>query len=42
MILTVSMVILEVAFQRNDFSYVAVAQTSSSTTPFLYRAAALA
>jgi cytochrome c-type biogenesis protein CcmF len=33
--------ILEVAFVRNDFSYDTVAQTSSTTTPLLYRMAAL-
>jgi cytochrome c-type biogenesis protein CcmF len=40
-ILTVAMVILEIAFIRNDFSYNTVANTSSTTTPLLYRAAAL-
>src|SRR3984957_6131943 len=40
-ILTVAMLILEVAFIRNDFSYDTVAQTSSTTTPLLYRMAAL-
>src|SRR3984885_7854426 len=40
-ILTVAMVILEVAFIRNDFSYNTVAQTSSTTTPLLYRMAAV-
>jgi len=40
-ILTVAMAILEVAFIRNDFSYNTVANTSSTTTPLLYRAAAL-
>ena len=39
-ILTVAMAILEVAFIRNDFSYNTVANTSSTTTPLLYRAAA--
>src|SRR5579883_2389030 len=40
-ILTVAMAILEVAFLRNDFSYNTVALTSSTSTPLLYRAAAL-
>jgi cytochrome c-type biogenesis protein CcmF len=40
-IVTVAVVILEVAFIRNDFSYNTVAETSSSTTPLLYRLAAL-
>ena len=40
-VLTLAMVILEVAFVRNDFAYVAVANTSSSTTPLLYRLAAM-
>jgi cytochrome c-type biogenesis protein CcmF len=40
-VLTLAMVILEVAFVRNDFSYVAVANTSSTTTPLLYRVAAM-
>jgi cytochrome c-type biogenesis protein CcmF len=40
-ILTVAMVILEVAFIRNDFTYNTVAETSSTTTPLLYRMAAL-
>jgi len=40
-ILTVAMAILEVAFIRNDFSYNTVAHTSSTTTPLLYRAAAM-
>jgi len=40
-ILTVAMVILEVAFIRNDFAYNTVANTSSTTTPLLYRAAAM-
>jgi cytochrome c-type biogenesis protein CcmF len=40
-ILTVAMLILEVAFIRNDFSYNTVYNTSSSTTPLLYRAAAM-
>jgi cytochrome c-type biogenesis protein CcmF len=41
LILTVAMVILEIAFIRNDFSYNTVAQTSSTTTPLLYRVAAV-
>jgi cytochrome c-type biogenesis protein CcmF len=40
-ILTVAMVILEIAFIRNDFSYNTVANTSSTTTPLLYRVAAM-
>jgi cytochrome c-type biogenesis protein CcmF len=40
-ILTVAIAILEVAFIRNDFSYDTVANTSSTTTPLLYRAAAM-
>ncbi|HEY5389193.1 MAG TPA: cytochrome c-type biogenesis CcmF C-terminal domain-containing protein, partial [Solirubrobacteraceae bacterium] len=40
-VLTLAMVILEVAFVRNDFSYTAVAMTSSTTTPLLYRVAAM-
>jgi cytochrome c-type biogenesis protein CcmF len=40
-ILTVAMAILEIAFIRNDFSYNTVANTSSTTTPLLYRAAAM-
>src|SRR5579864_8568251 len=40
-ILTVAMVVLEVAFLRNDFSFNTVASTSSRTTPALYRAAAV-
>jgi cytochrome c-type biogenesis protein CcmF len=40
-IVTVAVAILEVAFIRNDFSYNTVAGTSSSTTPFFYRLAAL-
>ena len=34
-------VILDVAFLRNDFSYNVVAQASSTTTPTLYKAAAI-
>jgi len=40
-ILTVAMAVLEVAFLRNDFSFNTVANTSSRTTPGLYRAAAV-
>jgi cytochrome c-type biogenesis protein CcmF len=40
-ILTVAIAILEVAFVSNDFAYDTVAATSSTTTPLLYRAAAL-
>jgi cytochrome c-type biogenesis protein CcmF len=40
-VLTLAMVILEIAFVRNDFSYTAVANTSSTTTPLLYRVAAM-
>src|ERR1700730_4887549 len=40
-ILTVAFAILEAAFLRNDFSYTTVANTSSTSTPLLYRAAAL-
>src|SRR5580704_3740598 len=35
------MVMLEIAFVRNDFAYTAVANTSSTTTPLLYRVAAM-
>jgi cytochrome c-type biogenesis protein CcmF len=37
----VAFVILDVAFIRSDFSYNIVAEGSSSTTPFFYRAAAI-
>ena len=40
-ILTVAMAILEVAFISNDFAYNTVAETSSTTTPLLYRMSAL-
>jgi len=40
-ILTVAMAVLEVAFLRNDFTFNTVADTSSRTTPALYRAAAV-
>jgi cytochrome c-type biogenesis protein CcmF len=41
LILTVAYAVLEVAFLRNDFSFTTVADTSSRTTPGLYRAAAV-
>src|ERR1700733_8804383 len=41
LILTVAMLVLEVAFLGNDFTFNAVADTSSRTTPALYRAAAV-
>src|SRR5215831_9685043 len=40
-ILTVSFAVLEIAFLRNDFLFNTVADTSSRTTPALYRAAAV-
>jgi cytochrome c-type biogenesis protein CcmF len=40
-ILTVAFAVLEVAFLRNDFTFNTVANTSSRTTPTLYRAAAV-
>ena len=40
-ILTVAFVVLEVAFLGNDFAFNTVADTSSRTTPALYRAAAV-
>ncbi|HEV2981063.1 MAG TPA: cytochrome c-type biogenesis CcmF C-terminal domain-containing protein [Solirubrobacteraceae bacterium] len=40
-ILTVAFAVLEVAFLRNDFTFNTVADTSSRTTPALYRAAAV-
>ena len=40
-VLTVAMVVLEVAFLGNDFAFNTVADTSSRTTPMLYRAAAV-
>jgi cytochrome c-type biogenesis protein CcmF len=40
-VLTVAMIVLEVAFLRNDFAFNTVADTSSRTTPALYRAAAV-
>jgi cytochrome c-type biogenesis protein CcmF len=40
-VLTVAFAVLEVAFLRNDFAFHTVAETSSRTTPLLYRAAAV-
>jgi cytochrome c-type biogenesis protein CcmF len=40
-VLTVAFAVLEVAFLRNDFAFSTVADTSSRTTPGLYRAAAV-
>jgi cytochrome c-type biogenesis protein CcmF len=40
-LLTVGVVVLEIAFVGNDFAFNAVADTSSRTTPLLYRMAAL-
>jgi len=40
-LLTVAMAVLEVAFLRSDFAFNTVADTSSRTTPELYRAAAV-
>src|ERR1700684_4474699 len=40
-ILTVAMLVLEVAFLTNDFAFNTVADTSSRTTPAAYRAAAV-
>jgi len=40
-LLTVAFAVLEIAFLRNDFSFNTVADTSSRTTPTLYRAAAV-
>src|SRR5437660_9712096 len=40
-ILTVAFAVLELAFLRNDFTFNTVADTSSRTTPALYRAAAV-
>src|SRR5438132_14416290 len=40
-ILTVAFAVLEIAFLRNDFAFNTVADTSSRTTPALYRAAAV-
>jgi cytochrome c-type biogenesis protein CcmF len=41
LVLTVAMVVLEVAFVGNDFAFNTVADTSSRTTPLFYRAAAV-
>src|ERR1700730_9405827 len=40
-ILTVAFAMLEIAFLRNDFAFNTVADTSSRSTPALYRAAAV-
>jgi cytochrome c-type biogenesis protein CcmF len=40
-VLTAAMIVLEVAFLGNDFAFNTVADTSSRTTPALYRAAAV-
>jgi cytochrome c-type biogenesis protein CcmF len=40
-ILTVAFAVLEIAFLRNDFSFNTVADTSSTTTPTFYKAAAV-
>src|ERR1700687_5741510 len=40
-ILTIAFAVLEIAFLRNDFAFNTVAETSSRTTPALYRAAAV-
>src|SRR5205807_7421686 len=40
-VLTVAFAVLEIAFLRNDFGFSTVADTSSRTTPALYRAAAV-
>ncbi len=40
-LLTIGMVVLEIAFVGNDFAFNAVADTSSRSTPLLYRLAAL-
>jgi cytochrome c-type biogenesis protein CcmF len=40
-LLTAGMVVLEIAFLSNDFAFNTVADTSSRTTPLLYRAAAV-
>ncbi|MGH2832094.1 MAG: heme lyase CcmF/NrfE family subunit, partial [Solirubrobacteraceae bacterium] len=41
LILTVAFAVLEIAFLRSDFAFNTVADTSSRTTPGLYRVAAL-
>src|SRR5262249_26952242 len=40
-VLTLAFAVLELAFLRSDFSFNTVADTSSRTTPMLYRAAAV-
>jgi cytochrome c-type biogenesis protein CcmF len=40
-VITVAVFVLEVAFLRNDFAFNTVADTSSRTTPGLYKAAAI-
>jgi cytochrome c-type biogenesis protein CcmF len=40
-VLTVAFAVLELAFLRNDFSFDTVADTSSTTTPTFYKAAAV-
>jgi len=40
-ILTIAFAVLEIAFLRNDFSFNTVADTSSTTTPTFYKAAAV-
>jgi cytochrome c-type biogenesis protein CcmF len=40
-VLTLAFAVLEIAFLRNDFAFNTVADTSSRTTPLLYRAAAV-
>jgi cytochrome c-type biogenesis protein CcmF len=40
-VLTVAMIVLEIAFLGNNFAFNTVADTSSRTTPALYRAAAV-
>ncbi|MGA8365386.1 MAG: cytochrome c biogenesis protein CcsA, partial [Solirubrobacteraceae bacterium] len=40
-LLTIAMLVLEIAFLRNNFAFNTVAETSSRTTPLLYRAAAV-
>jgi cytochrome c-type biogenesis protein CcmF len=40
-VLTVAFAVLELAFLRNDFSFNTVADTSSTTTPTFYKAAAV-
>src|SRR5271165_4070314 len=40
-LLTVAILVLEIAFLKNDFTFNTVADTSSRTTPAAYRAAAV-